>query len=278
MRVISWNVNGIRARMPRILALLARHEPEVLCLQETKVQDADFPADLLTRAGYGVLAHGQPAYNGVAILTRMGTAPLHPEPGFPGNPLPDEARVLAATVGDLRILDLYVPNGREVGHEYYDLKLRWLDRLSDWLAETTDPTRPLILVGDFNIAPSDRDVHDPAKWAGSNLVSEAERARFQRLIGWGLVDLQRAAEPKDGRSIAHDRSADHDPTAPGPFTWWDYRFGAFSRGWGLRIDLALATAPVAARCRRVWVDREERKAGTGEGKPSDHAPLVIDLD
>jgi exodeoxyribonuclease-3 len=158
-------------------------------------------------------------------------------------------------------VNLYAVNGKEVGDEAYAVKLAWFDALASWLGADVDPREPLLMVGDFNVAPADRDVHDPGRWRGRNLASEPERARIRALLDWGLIDLLR--EHVEG---------------PGPFSFWDYRAGAFHRGWGLRIDLALGTAPVAARCRRVEIDREERKPTAGEGKPSDHAPVIVDLD
>jgi exodeoxyribonuclease III len=251
MRVITWNVNSIRTRLERAVALVDRHQPEVLCLQETKVVDEDFPRAAFEQRGYELLLHGQKTYNGVAILSRL---PLtEARLGFPGNPLPEQARVVSVEVGGLRLLNLYVVNGESTTSEKYPLKLAWLE------AEH-DPARPVLLVGDFNVAPDDRDVWDPALWQGKVLASDAERVRLQRLLGWGLADLLRTRTDEGGH-----------------FTWWDYRMGAFARGWGVRIDLALGTAPVVERLLGVSVDREERKVGTSAEKPSDHAPVVVDL-
>ena len=259
MKLVTWNVNSVRQRLPRLIALLARHEPDVVCLQETKVTDDTFPLIEVTAAGYGCVSYGQRSYNGVAILTRDPLADV--TLGFPGDPAPQEARVLSGTIGDLRVVNVYVVNGKSTTDPAYEVKLRWLDALADWLAASADPTRSLIVVGDFNVAPTDQDVHDPVLWRGRNLASEPERDRIRRLEGWGLVDL--------GRTYAG--------SAEGPFTFWDYRMGAFHRGWGLRIDLLLGTAPVAERLISVEVDREERKPTTGEGKPSDHAPVILTL-
>jgi exodeoxyribonuclease III len=260
VRLITWNVNSVRQRLPRLEALLERHRPDVVCLQETKVTDDEFPASELESAGYRSVAYGQRAYNGVAILARdpIDDVAL----GFRGDPVPDEARVLAATIDGIRVVDVYVVNGKEVGDAAYETKLGWLDALASHLAATCDPGDPLIVTGDFNVTPTDLDVHDPVLWAGKNLASEPERAAIRRLLDWGLVDL--------GRLAAGD--------APGPFSYWDYRMGAFHRGWGLRIDLILGTAPVAARLGTVTVDREERKPTSGEGKPSDHAPVILTLE
>ncbi|MGZ8631553.1 MAG: exodeoxyribonuclease III [Actinomycetota bacterium] len=259
MRLVTWNVNSIRQRLPRLLSLLARHEPDVVCLQETKVTDADFPIEALLEQGYGALSHGQGGRNGVAIVSRQ---PLEEVGrGLPGSPVPDDARVLAARVGDVTVASIYAVNGKEVDDPAYEIKLDWYDALRAWAQATVDPAAPLVLAGDFNVTPDDRDVHDPDLWRGRNLASEPERERLRTLMSAGLVDL--------GRLAAGDVS--------GPFTFWDYRMGAFHRGWGLRIDLALGTAALADRLISVEVDREERKPTSGEGKPSDHAPLIVTL-
>ena len=258
MKVVTWNVNSVRTRLPRLLALLERHEPDVVCLQETKVTDGVFPREELEAAGWTLTAFGQKTYNGVAFLSREEPAAV--ERGFPDDPVPEQARVISADFGGLRVVDAYVVNGKAVGDEKYDIKLRWLDAFCAWIRGQHDPARPLIVVGDFNIAPEERDVHDPERWRGKVLCSDEERARLQGMLDWGLQDLQRLHTQEDGL-----------------YTWWDYRMGAFRRGWGLRIDLMLGTAPVAAACTGVEIDREERKESTGEGKPSDHAPVIATL-
>jgi exodeoxyribonuclease-3 len=259
MKLVTWNVNSVRARLPRLLAMLERHRPDVVCLQETKARDPDFPAEPLEAAGYTLATHGQKSYNGVAVLARE---PLEAvERGFEGDPLPAEARLISGRAGDLRIVNLYVVNGKAVGTPHFERKLAWLDALARWLEAAHDPAEPLVLLGDFNIAPEDRDVHDPELWRGRVLCSDPERARLRRLVGWGLVDLLRL----------------HEPSA-GIHTWWDYRGGAFPRNQGLRIDLALGTRTAADRCRGVEVDREERKKSAGEGAPSDHAPVIVHLE
>lgn len=259
VRVITWNVNSIRARESRLEALLRRWAPDIVCLQETKIADARFPHVAAGALGYDLASFGRGPYNGVATLARTELTGI--ERGFAADPVPAEPRVLSATAGGLRIVNVYAVNGKAVGDPAYVTKLAWFDALNAWLRSTLDPMEPLLVVGDFNVAPEDEDVHDPEVWRGQNLASEPERERVRDLLGWGLVDLQR--QHSDG---------------PGPFTWWDYRAGAFHRGWGLRLDLALGTKPVAERCTAVRVDREERKPSTGEGKPSDHAPLIVDLD
>ena len=259
MKLVTWNVNSIRQRLPRLLALLERHGPDVVCLQETKVEDGVFPTMEIAAAGYDCAAFGQRAYNGVAILSRVGLAEVRM--GFDGNPVPEQSRVLAARAGDLDVVCVYVVNGKAVGDPAYATKLAWLDAFRAWLTTTYDAATPLVVTGDFNIAPDDRDVWDADLWRDKNLASGPERARFQNLLDWGFTDL--------GRAAAGD--------VPGPFSYWDYTAGAFHKGWGLRIDLALGTAPVAERLGGVVVDREERKPSTGEGKPSDHAPVVVTL-
>jgi exodeoxyribonuclease-3 len=259
VKIITWNVNSIRMRLARVEALLLRHRPDVLALQELKVTADLFPGSSIRDLGWDSAAHLQTGRNGVGLLSR--TSLVDVSEGFVGDPVPDQARVVAATIDGLRIVNAYVVNGRAVGTPEYDLKLRWLDAFGDWIRSTHDPGEPLVIVGDFNVAPEDGDVHDPELWRGANLCTEAERDRVRSLLDWGMVDLMRLHEP-----------------GPGPFTWWDYRAGAFHRGWGLRLDLALATRPVAERCTEVRVERDERKPTFGEGKPSDHAPVIVSLD
>lgn len=260
MRVVTWNVNSIRTRLERVLGLLARHQPDLLCLQETKVTDDAFPHAELAAAGWRAETHGQKTYNGVAMIVRAGASLGAVQRGFPGDPAAEQARAIAADFGGVRFLNLYVVNGQAVGTDKYALKLRWLDALAEWLRAAHDPARPLVLLGDFNVAPQDEDVHDPAAWKDQVLCSEPERERLRALLGWGVSDLFRL----------HHQGPDHH-------TWWDYRGGAFARGHGLRIDLALGTAAAAAACTAVAIDREERKQGSWESKPSDHAPVLVDL-
>jgi exodeoxyribonuclease-3 len=259
VRLVTWNVNSIRQRLPRLLALLARHEPDVVCLQETKVADADFPIEPLLAAGYGALSHGQSGRNGVAIVSRL---PLEEVArGMPDDPTPGDARVLAARAGDLTVASIYAVNGKEVGDPAYQVKLAWFGALHDWARGTFDIDGAAVLAGDFNVTPDDRDVYNPDAWRGRNLASEPERERLRTLMEAGFTDL--------GRLHAGEGDA--------PYTFWDYRMGAFHRGWGLRLDLALGTEAVAARLASVAVDRDERKPTSGEGKPSDHAPLIVTL-
>lgn len=254
MRVATWNVNSLRVRLPHLLRWLDESGVDIVALQETKVQDGEFPASQIQAAGYECLYRGQKTYNGVALLSRGRGADVVTE--LPGAADP-ERRVLGATYGRLRVLNLYVPNGASVGSEKYRYKLDWFDRLNTYLAELCCSDAPLLVLGDFNVAPEDRDVHDPAVWAGQVLVSEPERECLRRLMALGFCDLFRKFEQP-----------------PASYSWWDYRQGAFRRNHGLRIDLILANPQTAARCRACVVDRAPR---TWE-QPSDHAPVVADFD
>ena len=254
MIVATWNINSIRMRLPRLLQWLERRRPDVVCLQETKVVDEDFPADPLRALGYQCSFRGEKSYNGVAILSLSPPADLLTR-------LPDEGadspcRFLAGTIGGIRIINIYAPNGGEVGSDRYAFKLDWYKRLRRYLDAHAAPQGDVLLCGDFNVAPEDRDVWDPEQWRGQILCSEPERNAFRELLSWGFTDTLRMLRPEAGI-----------------YTWWDYRGGAFHRGWGLRIDHILASPPVAGRCSAVEVDRDERK---GE-KPSDHAPVVATI-
>lgn len=249
--VASWNVNSIRARLERLLAWLERRAPDVVCLQETKCTDDQFPFEEVRAAGYEAAVLGQPTYNGVAILTRGELKDV--VRGLPGDDADTQARLIAADLAGLRIVDVYVPNGKAVGTDKYDYKLAWLGRLESWLAEQLAGDVPLVLCGDFNIAPTDDDAAFPDRWASSVLCHAEVRSAFGRLQALGFRDIVREQ---------------HDP--PGPFTWWDYRRLAFPKGDGLRIDHVLATPAAADRCTGSEVDRDERKGS----KPSDHAPVL----
>ncbi|GMU69024.1 MAG: exodeoxyribonuclease III [Steroidobacteraceae bacterium] len=255
MRAIAtWNVNSLRVRLPQLAEWLAANPVHTIALQETKLEDAAFPRAEIEALGYHVAASGQRTYNGVAILAR---APLHDvQTGIPGFDDP-QRRVLAATIDGVRVVNLYVPNGQSVGSEKYAYKLRWLAALRDWLREELARHPRLIALGDFNIAPEDRDVHDPAAWAGSVHVSEPERAALGELLALGLADSFRLFEQP-----------------PGSFSWWDYRQGAFRRNNGLRIDLLLVSEALAKACTQSVIDREPRRAE----RPSDHAPAVASFD
>jgi exodeoxyribonuclease-3 len=256
VRLATWNVNSLKARLPRVEAWLEEVRPDVVCLQETKMADAAFPALTLAGLGYEAVHVGEGRWNGVAILSRVGLE--DPVAGFgDGGDDDPEARLVWATCGGVRVGSVYVPNGREVGHDHYRYKLAFLDRLATSVAAAATPDQPIALCGDFNVAPDDRDVWDPGAFAGSTHVSEPERAAVARLEAWGLVDVFRRH---------------HD--AGGLYSWWDYRAGNFHKGKGMRIDLVLATEPVAAAATAVLIDRNARKGPS----PSDHAPVVVDLD
>jgi exodeoxyribonuclease-3 len=259
MRLATWNVNSLGARLPRVEAWLAEMEPDVICLQETKLADTAFP-DLAFRAlGYEAAHHGLNQWNGVAILSRVGLDDV--VNGFPDEEAPDvDARMIWATCGGVRVASVYVPNGRDLADEHYQYKLAWLARLRAVLdsgAHGADPAKPLAICGDWNIAPADDDVWDIAEFAESTHVSEPERAALRDVQAWGLVDLLRAHYPD-----------------PGLYTYWDYRAGCFHKKMGMRIDHILATAPLAERCRFVFVDRNARKGS----KPSDHTVLQATFD
>ena len=272
MRVATWNVNSVKARLPRLLPWLAEAEPDVVGLQETKVTADGFPSAEVEELGYEVAAHGEGRWNGVALLSRVGLEQV--SLGFPGAPCyegePDgavllddpglrrpEARAVAADCGGIRFWSIYVPNGRTVGSAHYEYKLGWFAALRDALAAELSRQPALVAMGDFNVAPTDADVWDPAVFAGSTHVTAPERQALADLRALGLRDV--VPRPMKG---------------PHPFTYWDYRAGAFAKDMGMRIDLFYATAAVADRVRGAYVDREARK---GHG-PSDHAPVVVDLD
>ena len=255
MRIATWNVNSLGARQTRVEAWIRDFQPDVLCLQETKLSDDAFPALSYQALGYDTLHNGQGQWNGVAILSKVGLE--DPVVGFGDGAPPDaEARICWATCGGVRIASCYVPNGRALGHEHYAYKLRWLQRLHADLVKNYDTIGDVALLGDFNIAPGDRDVYDPAKFVGETHTSEPERAALTTLLDWGLVDVFRAHHAEDGL-----------------YSWWDYRGGNFHKRMGLRIDLVLASRSVAARAERALIDRNARK---GE-LPSDHAPVLVDL-
>ena len=263
MRVATWNVNSAKQRLPRLLAWLDERRPDVVCLQETKLADNAFDALLgeeFSARGYLVARHGEVQWNGVAILSRAGLEQV--QVGLPGAPgFPDqEARALAASCGGIRVHCVYVPNGREVGSEHYRYKLAWLAALRDLLAaeaRASSAQGEVIVCGDMNIAPGDADVFDPAAYAGHTHVTAPERQALADIEALGLHDVVRERWPKER-----------------VFTYWDYRAGMFHQDLGMRIDLTLASAPVVARVRAAWVDRQARK-GSG---PSDHAPVIVDLD
>ena len=257
MRIATWNVNSIKQRVPRLLPWLDQRRPDVVCLQETKLADEAFAELLgseLADRGYAVAAHGEPAWNGVAILSRVGLEDVVSGlAGGPGFPRP-EARAVSATCGGIRVVSVYVPNGRVPGSEHYQYKLAWLGSLREMVAAGPEAT---VVCGDMNIAPADEDVFDPDAYIGQTHVTAPERAALEELQGLGLRDVVRDRWPNER-----------------VFTYWDYRAGMFHQDLGMRIDLVLASATVADRAKAAWVDRHARK-GSG---PSDHAPVIVDLD
>ncbi len=255
MKIASWNVNSLNVRLPHLSQWLAAAGPDVVALQETKMEDGKFPDTAIAELGYRSVFSGQKTYNGVAILAR-GLAIEDVQAGIPGF-ADEQKRVLAATVGGVRIVDVYVVNGQAVGSEKYSYKLRWLDALHGWLREEIARHPRLVVLGDFNIAPDDRDVHDPAVWNDDSiLTSTAERAALKRLFDLGLHDSYR---------LLHEDA--------GNFSWWDYRQAAFRRNLGLRIDLVLASDALRPSCVAAAIDREPR---TWE-RASDHAPVLLEL-
>ena len=256
MRIATWNVNSLKVRMPRVDEWLADARPDVLCMQETKLADEAFPAEEFAALGYESAHHGQGQWNGVALLSRVGLSDV--VAGFAdGGPPDPDARIITATCGAIRVSSVYVPNGRALDHEHYRYKLDWMRRLRAHAAADGGHGVDRIIAGDFNIAPEDRDVYDPAKFLDATHTSAAERQVLADLCSDGLVDLFR---------VHHD--------ADRLYSWWDYRAGDFHQGRGMRIDLVLGSATLAARCTWAIIDRNARK-GT---QPSDHAPVVVDLD
>ena len=254
MRIATWNVNSLRVRMPHLKDWLAANPVEVVALQETKLADPDFPRAELEALGLHVAFSGQRTYNGVALLARdeLGDV-VAGIPGFED----EQKRVLAATIGGVRVIDVYVPNGQAVGSDKYEYKLRWLAALRDYVAAELARHPRLVVLGDYNVAPEDRDVHDPKAWEGQVLASEPERAALRALLATGLEDCFRRFEQPDKS-----------------FSWWDYRMMAFRRNAGLRIDLILASAALAQACAECRIDKEPRRLE----RPSDHAPVVARFD
>jgi exodeoxyribonuclease-3 len=254
MKVATWNVNSINVRLPQVLEWIEGNRPDALCLQETKCVDAKFPAPAFEELGYKSEVFGQPTYNGVAIVSPLKMDNV--QRGFPDDAADAQKRLIAASINGVRVVNVYIPNGSEVDSDKYRFKLEWLGRLRKWLDEECDAKKPLLICGDFNIAPEDRDVHDPDLWAGQVLCSEPEREALENIRSWGLIDLFRQH---------HEES--------GMFSWWDYRGGAFPRNHGLRIDHLWATAPLAKKCVDAWIDRMPRAME----KPSDHVPVIAEF-
>jgi exodeoxyribonuclease-3 len=253
MRLATWNVNSLGARMPRVTEWLELHQPDVLCLQETKLADAKFPAAEFTMLGYESAAHGDGRWNGVALLSKVGITDV--TRGFGTADDEHGCRIIAADCGGVRVHSVYVPNGRSLDNEFYPIKLAWLAQLRRTLDDTCKPGDSVAVCGDFNVAPTDADVYDPAAFVGATHVSEPEREALRNVEEWGLQDI-------------FPRFND-----PGTFTWWDYRAGDFHQGRGMRIDLVLVSADLADKATGAFRDRDARKGS----KPSDHAPVVVDF-
>ena len=253
MKLAAWNVNSLKVRLPHLTDWLAKTQPDIVCLQELKLEDAKFPRAELEAAGYQAAISGQKTYNGVAILARAGLSEV--SIGIPGF-ADEQKRVIAATVAGVRSICVYCPNGQAVGSEKYDYKLRWFAALKEYLAAEMARHPQLAVAGDFNVAPEDRDVHDPKAWEGQVLVSDAERAALRALTSLGLADSFRLFEQ-----------------AEKSFSWWDYRMMGFRRNAGLRIDHILVSAALASRCTSSSIDKEPRKLE----RPSDHAPVIAEF-
>jgi exodeoxyribonuclease-3 len=253
VKLASWNVNSIRARLDRLVEWIDRVGPDVLCMQETKVSDDLFPLEPFRSRGYQATIFGQKTYNGVAIVARAALGRV--DRGFPGDSNP-ESRLIAATVDGVRLVNVYVPNGRAVDSPHFASKLEWLRRLRRYLDDTVRPDELVAVCGDFNVAPEDRDVYDPVAFRNQVHCHPEERKALAEVAAFGLVDVLRRHRPEAGL-----------------YSWWDYRQGAFHRNWGLRIDQIWMSEPLGARCTSASIDREARKGK----QPSDHAPVIVDI-
>ena len=256
MRIVTWNVNSLRARQERVEEWLTEVEPDVVLLQETKLADDAFPTLAFESLGYSCAHHGQGQWNGVAILSKVGLDDVVANFAGDGDPDPD-ARIITATCGGIRVTSVYVPNGRSLDDDHYTYKLWWLDRLREHLDADTSPDQAVVVGGDYNIAPDDRDVYDPKVLVGATHGSEPERQRLAELEAWGLHDVFRVQRPEDRM-----------------YSWWDYRRGDFHQGRGMRIDLLMCSQSVVDCANWTVVDRNARKGKS----PSDHAPVIVDLD
>jgi exodeoxyribonuclease-3 len=254
MKIASWNVNSVLARLPHVLRWIEDVQPEVICMQETKCTDDKFPADAFRERGYKCLTFGQQAYNGVAILSR--TECEGPQRGYPDDVEGSHARLLATKIKGIQIINVYIPNGQMVGSEKYAFKLEWMKRLRSFFDTHYERTAPVLLCGDFNVAPEERDVHDVRLWQGRILFSDPERAAIQEIKTWGFTDAFRL----------HTEAGGH-------YSWWDYRMGSFRRNHGLRIDHIWISKPLVSRNTNTWIDMAPR---TWE-RPSDHAPVVAEF-
>ena len=258
MKIATWNVNSILARLPHVTRWLAAEQPDVLCMQETKCTDDKFPVLELKAIGYDCVIFGQQSYNGVAIVSKAGCATEQTiQRGYPKDEATAQSRLSSTDIAGVRIVNVYIPNGQMVGSEKYQFKLEWLQRLREFLDAGYDQKTPVLLCGDFNVAPDERDVHDPRLWQNRILFSEPERSALQHVKAWGFTDTFRL----------HTEEGGH-------YSWWDYRAGAFRRNLGLRIDHIWVSAPLAARSKTTWIDKGPRQWE----RPSDHAPVVAEFD
>lgn len=256
MLIATWNVNSILARMPLVVRWLDAVQPDVLCMQETKCTDDKVPVEVFQERGYHCQLFGQQSYNGVAILTRGGECETSHR-GFPNEDSEaPQSRLITTSYNGINIVNVYIPNGQAVGSDKYEFKLGWMRRLREFFDGLYDKSTPVLLCGDFNVAPEERDVHDPRLWTGRIMFSEQERATLQDIKNWGFTDAFRLHEEAGGK-----------------FTWWDYRAGAFRRNLGLRIDHIWITESLVPRCARAWIDVESRKWE----RPSDHAPVIAEF-
>ena len=255
MKLATWNVNSVRARLERLLAWLQKVQPDIVCLQELKAKEDAFPYDAIREAGYHAAVYGQKTFNGVGILSRID--PQNVQQGMNDDAEDPQARFLVAQVGEIHVISAYIPNGQVVGSAHYAYKLDWLRRLRAFLENNFTPKTPLVVCGDFNVARDDLDVADPAAWEETVLYHPSSRAALEEVLSWGLVDVHRQQHP-EGRL----------------YSWWDYPALAFPKNNGLRLDYIFATAPLAARCTSAEIDRQERKGA----KPSDHAPVMAAFD
>ena len=254
MKIATWNVNSLKIRIDQVMDWLATSDCDILCLQETKLTDDNFPADRIKEAGLHVAYSGQKTYNGVAIIAKQPISNVVTD--VPGLDDP-QRRIMCATVGDVRVLDLYVVNGKEVGTDKYHYKLNWLEKVTQYIEDQIQQHENFVLVGDFNIAPEDRDVHNPVSWTDKILCSKPERAALQKIVDLGLTELFREFDQPENS-----------------FSWWDYRSGGFEKNLGLRIDMILTTDAMTKRCTSCVVDTEPRKLE----RPSDHAPVVAEFE
>jgi len=254
VKIATWNVNSVTARLPVVLEWLKKAKPDVLCMQELKCTTERFPREAFAELGYKAEVYGQPTYNGVGIVARSPITDV--ERGFPDDEVGSHARLIAATIEGVRIVNVYVPNGQAVGTDKYQFKLKWLARLQEFFADDYWTDDEVLLCGDFNVAPEDRDVHDPQQWRGRILFSQPEKDALTGVKAWGFTDAFRQHEP-----------------ASGHYSWWDYRAGSFRQNTGMRIDHIWVSENLAARCTNVWIDKEPR----GWERPSDHTPVVAEF-